>query len=265
MFAETKHNCELFFESGALPVLLSTAGISRNQENINRPNGITTHHFLWVLEGEGVFESGDLTFVLKEGTGVFFKAYTPHKYYRTTKDFRTAWFTFYGLDGLIEYYEITKPIKFDVPDFLNLPYFNLEELSGALTTVVSRSAKTYSLITDIFNSHFKTKATLSKLVEQYLENHFYEAITLDFLAEHFNMTRFSLCHKYNKESGTTIFDTLTKIRIAKAKRYLASTALPINEIGRMCGFYSPSYFCKIFKELTHATPAGYRKAHNKRT
>ena len=265
MFAETKHNCELFFESGALPVLLSTAGISRNQENINRPNGITTHHFLWVLEGEGVFESEDLTFVLKEGTGVFFKAYTPHKYYRTTPLFKTAWFTFYGLDELFDYYNIDKPFKFDVPEFLTFPYFSFEELAGVDSSAISRSTKTYSLVADILSNHFSSKTTLSTLIDQYLENHFYEAITLDFLAEHFNITKFSLCHRYNKEAGTTIIDKLTKIRIAKAKRYLQSTELSISEIGKMCGFESSSYFCKIFKKLTHATPAGYRKAHNKRT
>ena len=64
MFAETKHNVDQFFKSGVLPVLLSTAGVSNNQENIDRPLGIGTHHFLWVLEGEGIFECEDLTVVL---------------------------------------------------------------------------------------------------------------------------------------------------------------------------------------------------------
>ena len=260
MFAETKHNIDSFFESGALPTLLSSAGVSESQENIDRPFGIKSHHFLWVLEGEGIFESDHSTFTLNKGTGVFFKAHSPHRYCRTTKNFKTAWFTFYGLDGLIQYYNINKPLKFDVPDFLNFPYFSFEDLAGVDSTVISRSAKTYSLVCDILNSHFSNKTTLSTLVDQYLENHFGEIISLDSIAEKFNMTKYALCHKYNKESGTTIIDKLTKIRVAKAKRYLVSTSLSINEIGKMCGFDSPSYFCKTFKNVTLTTPNNYRKA-----
>ena len=260
MFADTKHNVDQFFKSGVLPVLLSTAGVSNNQENIDRPLGIGTHHFLWVLEGEGIFECEDLTVVLNEGTGVFFKAHSPHKYYRTSKEFKTAWFTFYGLDGLLKYYNINNAFKFDVPEFLTFPYFSFEELAGSDSTAISRSAKTHCLVADIFSSHFSSKTTLSTLIDQYLENHFGEMISLDSLALQFNMTKFALCRKYNKESGRTIIEQLQKIRIAKAKRYLSSTSLSVEEIGKMCGFDSPSYFCKTFKNLTLTTPNGYRKA-----
>ena len=197
---------------------------------------------------EGKFECEDLTVVLNEGTGVFFKAHSPHKYYRTSKEFKTAWFTFYGLDGLLKYYNINNAFKFDVPEFLTFPYFSFEELAGSDSTAISRSAKTHCLVADIFSSHFSSKTTLSTLIDQYLENHFGEMISLDSLALQFNMTKFALCRKYNKESGRTIIEQLQKIRIAKAKRYLSSTSLSVEEIGKMCGFDSPSYFCKTFKK-----------------
>ena len=53
-----------------------------------------------------------------------------------------------------------------------------------------------------------------------------------------------------------------KIRIAKAKQLLNQVPLRAQEVGRMCGFDSTSYFCK-FREETGRTPLEYRKRHNK--
>lgn len=40
---------------------------------------------------------------------------------------------------------------------------------------------------------------------------------------------------------------------------LADTQMPVTEIGYVCGLGSPSYFGKVFRELTGDTPLQYRR------
>lgn len=48
-------------------------------------------------------------------------------------------------------------------------------------------------------------------------------------------------------------------RITRAKQLLATSELSIGEIQTRCGFETPSYFSKVFKDLEGITPSEYRK------
>ncbi len=52
-------------------------------------------------------------------------------------------------------------------------------------------------------------------------------------------------------------------RIFTAARLLSETNSPLTEIALSCGFQSPSYFSKQFKQLTGSTPREYRAAVRK--
>jgi AraC-like DNA-binding protein len=49
------------------------------------------------------------------------------------------------------------------------------------------------------------------------------------------------------------------IRCEKARLLLETTDMPVEEISRVLGFSSSSYFRKIFFEHTHSTPRDVRK------
>ncbi len=51
---------------------------------------------------------------------------------------------------------------------------------------------------------------------------------------------------------------LNQQRLLAAAAYLADTADPITDIALACGFSSPSYFSKQFKEMLGCTPSAYR-------
>ena len=54
-------------------------------------------------------------------------------------------------------------------------------------------------------------------------------------------------------------DALLSVRISKAKRMLRYGNDNVEEIGKKCGFESPSYFCKRFRAIVGVTPLQYRK------
>ena len=52
---------------------------------------------------------------------------------------------------------------------------------------------------------------------------------------------------------------LANLRLERARRLLAETALPISQIAAMVGYQSQSHFTKIFKSVTGVTPRAYRR------
>ena len=93
----------------------------------------------------------------------------------------------------------------------------------------------------------------------YLNAHYDEEISLEFLAEKFFVSKSTLIYNFKKYTGHTLIDYLLTVRIEKAKRLLVSTDKSIREISELCGFSSPNYFGLIFKKRENLSPATYRK------
>jgi AraC family transcriptional regulator len=52
---------------------------------------------------------------------------------------------------------------------------------------------------------------------------------------------------------------LANLRLERARKLLAETALPIGQIAAMVGYQSQSHFTKVFKSVTGVTPMAYRR------
>ena len=69
---------------------------------------------------------------------------------------------------------------------------------------------------------------------------------------------------YSQFTGTTIKDTISELRMIKAKQLLEERKLSINEIAIEVGFRSASYFHKTFKKLNGVTPKEFREKAKER-
>lgn len=106
-------------------------------------------------------------------------------------------------------------------------------------------------------------ADLLRQMEQYLEEHFCEDITLDELAEHFGFAA-SYCSKLIKNATDDNFSRLiVEKRMKKAKELLGETELKIYEIAEQTGYGDVKYFNRVFKKETGVTPIQYRRAFGK--
>jgi AraC-like DNA-binding protein len=101
----------------------------------------------------------------------------------------------------------------------------------------------------------------SKMLEMqfYLNANYAKDIKLDFLSEHFNISKYYMARCFGEFSGVSIKQYLTVIRINEAKRLLCSTSDPINLISEQTGFYDSNHFIKIFRKHEGLTPLQYRK------
>ncbi|WP_171299516.1 AraC family transcriptional regulator [Enterococcus cecorum] len=97
-------------------------------------------------------------------------------------------------------------------------------------------------------------------VRNYLEENFSSQISLDYLSEIFFINKYYLTRIYKETYQQTINQTLTQLRITKAKELLRYSELSMVEIAVSCGFQDASYFSKVFKKIEGEGPQKYRKS-----
>lgn len=245
------------FES--LPFVLVSIGECLHQGNTERPQGFTYHQFIWVAEGSGTFRMRDEVFHLEAGEGMFMRAEVPHSYYGDEGEpFHTVWCTFTLSEQALDYLGVGEYLHFSVPSYLERETEQLLNIAGK-GTPATRSAAGYAYVVELFSDLLSSKETVSAQVLRYLEQNYATPLTLLNISEELGTDRFALCRAYKRERGVTVMEDLNRIRIAKAKRFLRHSSDSVSEIGKQCGFESPSYFGKCFKDATGITPTDYRR------
>lgn len=97
------------------------------------------------------------------------------------------------------------------------------------------------------------------LTESYISQNYYEAITLDSLAERFAMNKYHLQKQFKRFIGISPSKYLIHTRITRAKELLRSTDNSIEKIAEEIGFGNVSNFTRAFKQYENITPTTYRK------
>jgi YesN/AraC family two-component response regulator len=95
-------------------------------------------------------------------------------------------------------------------------------------------------------------------VEQYLQEHLVEKITLQQVADRFFYHPAYLDTLFKNEYGQGIIDYVIFLRICRAASLLLRSTLPVNEIARRCGYEDPYYFSRIFRKNLGLSPQHYR-------
>jgi two-component system, response regulator YesN len=93
----------------------------------------------------------------------------------------------------------------------------------------------------------------------YIETHYTDPdLTLENVAEAVGRSTAYYSHLLRKKQGMSFRQLLASKRITVAKQLLTSTHLSIKEIASEVGFRNPSYFTRLFKEITTMAPREYR-------
>lgn len=92
----------------------------------------------------------------------------------------------------------------------------------------------------------------------YTRQYLYLQLTLEDVAEVFGYNPSYFSRNFHKYCGMPFKEFLTQARIEKAKAYLESSDLTINEITAKVGFANRNYFSNVFRERTGTTPNSWR-------
>lgn len=102
-----------------------------------------------------------------------------------------------------------------------------------------------------------------RFIEQYLNEHFREDISLQSLSEIVHLSKYYLAHAFKEYRGVSPINYLTQIRINEAKHLLETTDFSAAKIADFTGFSSQSYFSQIFHKEIGMTPNQYRRKAQK--
>ena len=101
--------------------------------------------------------------------------------------------------------------------------------------------------------------TLSRQVMLYLKESFRSKVRTTEIANALNISYRTLSRGFSAETGMTVTEALTKLRIDEAKRLLQQSDMPLYAIAAAVGYENEFYFSRRFMEQEKISPAAYKK------
>lgn len=107
-------------------------------------------------------------------------------------------------------------------------------------------------------SRLRQKSERVKIIMDCLQSRYAEKITLTELAAQAHICERECQREFKSIIGLSPMQYLCQLRLSEAAKMLRETRAGITEICFACGFQSPSYFAKVFRQKYGVTPQQYR-------
>lgn len=243
------------------------------EPHISKRQNLNSFLFFLVLEGSGAVSYENKEYTISSGDCVWLDCTRPYSH-RSSADYPWSlmWVHFNGILAP-SYYE---NFIWHGNSFLFRPH-NLLAFTDTLTLLYQVQLKKTSLMELLSNKYITDLITLcftesrkehegeysipEKLIQihSFLEEHYFEKISLEHLSEQFFISKYHLSREYKKTYGVTLLNDLTSKRISHAKSMLRFSSSSVESIAQACGFQDAGYFIKVFRKYENMTPLEYRK------
>jgi transcriptional regulator GlxA family with amidase domain len=98
-------------------------------------------------------------------------------------------------------------------------------------------------------------------VQDYIEKNYEESLTINGLAEKFNMSSRTFIRKFTATTGNTPLEYIQRVRVEAAKRLLEKGKLTVEQVCMETGYGDFGFFRNIFKRLAGLTPQEYKRKY----
>jgi AraC family transcriptional activator of pobA len=116
------------------------------------------------------------------------------------------------------------------------------------------------LAADVVGDLRENRELLLAEVFEVIERRYPQPLSLRDVAVAVNISPGHLTSTVRRRTGRTVQEWITERRMVQARRLLASTGLPIGEIGRQVGFPDAGYFARTFGKVHGMSPTRWRRA-----
>ena len=226
--------------------------------------------FQYTTGGRGVFEDGDQTHYMPQGTGFLKQAGDQRTSSHYPSDGDEPW-TFVRVEfggaadmvremhlrfgylyqwpaGSWQMRELLDYARRDSEEFEISNAEGSELVMGILTALVSAADPAPPT---------PNRGSLVRRAKREIQSHLEKNETA--VAEALGVTLDHLSRQWKKDTGECLHDYLIRQRVRRARLLLRRTSLSCTEIARQIGYRQESHFAKVFKEHTGMTPSSFRK------
>lgn len=112
---------------------------------------------------------------------------------------------------------------------------------------------------DVAENNKMHMSRLVKKTAQIIERDLMKPLKVEDIADELSVSRVYLSEHFRSETGYTVKEYITIMKIREAKNLLRYSEKPIIEISEALGFSSQSHFNRVFKSNTGVTPREYRE------
>lgn len=159
-------------------------------------------------------------------------------------------------------------------DRLNLlsKYFEkrkyINNSSVGLITDLAKAIEWISILIDEIEKSCETaspkhKDKIKKVIDIINKQYHEPKLTLSSIAQDLYVNKNYLCDIFKLETGTTINQYISDIRINSAKELIRKSQMTLNDISEKVGYSDYNYFSRVFKKKMGLTPSSYQKMYGK--
>jgi transcriptional regulator GlxA family with amidase domain len=102
-----------------------------------------------------------------------------------------------------------------------------------------------------------------KQAQEHIEGNFQEKITVDELANKYNIGRRTFERRFKKATHNSVVEYMQRVKIEAAKKQLEVGRSTVNEVMYDVGYTDIKAFRDVFKKITGMSPIDYRTKYNK--
>lgn len=103
-------------------------------------------------------------------------------------------------------------------------------------------------------------ASLGQQVQEYIDQHFRENLTLQDIGKALHASPYYLSHVFKDVTGYSPMQYLTRRRVGEAQSLLISTDLPMSRIAELVGYETQNYFNLQFSKHVGMPPRKFRQS-----
>ncbi|WP_083613367.1 response regulator [Paenibacillus sp. P46E] len=154
-------------------------------------------------------------------------------------------------------YELDEDIEQVLQDRLTImdTLYKQKNISGLKAYMLSLF---YDLSTYVAGKNTSRNSKTINRIRAIVQEGYAHELSIARIAEEVYLTPNYISLIFKKETGETLTDFITRIRIDKAKELLHSTDLKVMEIAERVGYDNPHYFSTVFKKIVGKHPLKYR-------
>ena len=130
---------------------------------------------------------------------------------------------------------------------------SIEELCIWVVKVLDRFTES------VYENRNIKNVDIIRKTREFIRANYKKKIKLIDISKAIYLSPYYLSHIFKKETGSTLLEYLTKVRIEEAKYLLENTQWNTTRIAFEVGCSDQSYFCKVFKKSESISPSDYRK------